>query len=98
MTVGGCERHMPLQQRCHLIFRDGLFVAKAIAYDGCTGNRVEIHGVIAGAWHMKKLQLPRNAGRSIDWPQSHAYRGAQQRDALLRRMIASARWGSPRRY
>jgi hypothetical protein len=59
MPVGFCEGHMPLQQRRHHIFRDGLFVAKAIAYNGCIGNRIEIDGVVPCAWHVKKLQLPR---------------------------------------
>src|SRR6202030_1516063 len=59
MPVGVGEGNMPFQERCHHIFRDGLFVAKAIAYNGRIGNRVKIYGVIARAWHMKELQLPR---------------------------------------
>ena len=59
MPVGIDERHVPFQQRRHHIFRDGLLVAKAIAYNGRIGNRAKIDGVIARAWHMKKLQLLR---------------------------------------
>ena len=49
MPVGVSEGHVPFQQRRHHILRDGLFVSKAIAYNGGIGNRVKIYGVIAGA-------------------------------------------------
>ena len=59
MTIGIRQGHMPFQQRRHHILRDCLLVAEAIANDGRIGNRVEIDGVVAGARHVEKPQLPR---------------------------------------